>query len=266
MINWVGGKGRLANWIIDHFPDGYQDMVYVEPFGGAAWVLLNKEPSSSEVYNDIDENLVNLFRVVRDNPKKFYDLLSKTLRSKAEHDRGWELLKSGSMSELDPIHRALYFALTYVLSYGGNGSGFRRYKEGWVKKRKNNSAGADIRSLRNKIGWVSKRLENVTIDDTNWEHCINLYDSNITFFYIDPPYMYKNLYKHEFTIKDHEALRDKLHKIKGKFLLSYYPTDLITEWYKDYNFDIKQSATTVNKDDGRMRKIEVLIYNYNKED
>lgn len=263
MINWVGGKGVQAKWIIKHFPEGYERMVYVEPFGGAGWVLLNKKPSLSEVYNDMEGNLVNLFRVVRDKEKQFEKLVNMTLRSKAEKERGYKLLQSGEINNLDDLHRALYFALNFVIGYGGyNSASFRRYKEGYIKYGK--KAGADWRSFKNKLKWVSERLQDVAIENTDWEKCILTYDSKSTFFYVDPPYMNKKLYDFTFDLEEHKQLFDVLHKIKGKFLLSYYPEDIILEWYDGYNIDMKQVSTTVdNKSGGRNKKIEILIYNYN---
>ena len=261
MINWVGGKGQQAKWIISHFPEGYENMVYVEPFGGAGWVLINKKPSLSEVYNDIDDNLVNLFRVVRDEPKKFFRLVDMTLRSKAEKDLGKVLLDTGQIYKLDNLHRALYFALTYVLSYGGYGNGFRRYKDGWVKNGK--KAGGDLRSFRNKIMQLHERLKDVTIENLDWKHCIELYDSPNTLFYVDPPYFGKNLYRFKFTEKDHKLLRDILYNVKGKFILSYYLLPVILEWYDGFNIDMKKLSTTVNDGNKRVKQIELLIMNYN---
>jgi DNA adenine methylase len=71
MLPYIGGKSYLANWIIDSFPEKYKEMSYCEVFGGGGWVLFKKEPSYVETYNDLNKNLVNLFRIIRDNYEEF---------------------------------------------------------------------------------------------------------------------------------------------------------------------------------------------------
>jgi len=97
MIPWVGGKCRLSPWIISHFPEDYTKRTYVEVFGGAGWVLFNKEPSKLDVYNDIRGDLVNLFKILRDNANEFKERAKWVLFSremwKEAHEKVFKTLQ-----------------------------------------------------------------------------------------------------------------------------------------------------------------------------
>lgn len=82
MIPYIGGKSYLANWIISQFPKGYEQLSYCEVFGGGGWVLFKKETSNIETYNDLNKNLVNLFRIIRDNYKAFEHRAEWSLHSR----------------------------------------------------------------------------------------------------------------------------------------------------------------------------------------
>ena len=122
LIPWVGGKQALCRSIISRFPADFRDRTYVEVFGGGASVLLNKERSVKEVYNDFNSNLVNLFRVVREHPKELQAALRYILNSREDFDTVKARLARGHNK--DPVLWARDFFQLIKQSYGGGGTSF----------------------------------------------------------------------------------------------------------------------------------------------
>src|SRR4051812_26891716 len=98
-IPYVGGKFRLADWVIQHFPLDYKRKLYVEVFGGAAWVLLHKEPSKGEVYNDMNADLVNLFTILRNNFEAFRERAEWVLQGRAVFEDAFRKLEAGDFKD-----------------------------------------------------------------------------------------------------------------------------------------------------------------------
>ena len=260
MFPYIGGKFRLGKWIISHFPKNYTEMTYVEPFGGAGWVLFKKKPSKVEVYNDINSELVNLFRQIRDNYKEFRKKAVWTLHSREEY----YLAKEEFPKTKEPLERALKFAIAQVQAFGGT------FQKGWAyRKTKRNP---DWFSFLLKLSKIRKRLEKVYVENLDFEEVIKKYDSKNTLFYLDPPYVgAEGYYAQEFTEKDHVRLAKVLKQVKGKWLLSYYPHPLIEELYKGfvihkrYNRVSAKGITRASKDRTRPQRLELLIMNFDPE-
>jgi DNA adenine methylase len=257
-----GGKWYLSHYLLKMIPP---HEVYVEVFGGGAVLLLRKPPSPAEVYNDIDGDLVNLFRMVRDEEKfrQFNELVYWTLYSREEFNLAREKLKK--REELSDVERAYYFFLTIQQSFGGKGApwGYR------VKSLKNL---AKTWFNRKKIlGAIHQRLANVQIEHDDFRNIIRRYDTPETFFYLDPPY-YPGTYsthtlKSSLSEKDYEDLFNLLLGIKGKALLSgyYHPAYKVLEDAGWKRIDIKRKITLLNtnKTGGWMpNKVESLWFNY----
>jgi DNA adenine methylase len=215
-ITWHGSKAKLATKIIQHFPT---HQTYCERFGGSAAVLLAKEPSEIEIYNDADRSLVNLFRVVRDSEScaKLQRALENTLYSRAE----FELAKEKSD---DPIEAARRFIVRQRQSRAGLGVR-------WRYSVKNTDAGiaSVVRRWRNGIVGlpaVHKRFQNVQIEADDWRRVIPRYDSPRTLFYLDPPYHPSTVqggsYRHELSKRDHRELIALLLTVRGMVILSGY--------------------------------------------
>jgi DNA adenine methylase len=178
-INWFGGKSRLASKIVQHFPT---HRTYCEPFGGSAAVLLAKDPSKVEVYNDIDRELVHFFVVLRD-PSMFAKLrraVENTLYARAE----FELAKQRCD---DPVEAARRFFVRQRQSFGGIG-------RVWSYSVKNSHGGmaSGVRRWQRGIEGLPaahRRLERVQIENDDWRAVISRYDSAETLFFLDPPYI-----------------------------------------------------------------------------
>lgn len=247
-ISWIGGKNNLKKEIVSRFPENYS--TYVEVFGGAGWVLFHKEKGGIEVYNDLNSNLINLFRVVKYHSKEFIKECEFLFNSR-------ELLEdykeNYTRRNLTDIQRASNFYMLIKYSYG---SDLKNY-------------GAKTTDKLNSLDYirrVNERLSKVLMENLDFERCIKKYDKEETLFYLDPPYLktesyYKNV---DFVIEDHKRLRDILKNIKGKFLLSYNDCEEVRELYKYFNIvEIERHNNLVSKYENKERNYkELIIMNY----
>ena len=256
---YYGGKQNLLKHIIPNIPD---HKVYCEPFCGGATVFFAKKSSSVEVINDIHSELVNFYRVLKDpvESQKLYIMCDKTLYSREEHFNSLELYKNGSN-----VEKA--WALWYKVNTGFSG----KLNGGFSKtKSPGSSPTQKFNNLKHVLRLCGERLENAQIEHVDAIECIKSYDSEDTFFYIDPPYVgadqghYSGYTKDDFT-----ALMDSLCDISGKFLLSHYPNEdmnafvKIQKWHS-YSVDQKVRAKNPfsNMDNKQPVKTEVFVSNY----
>lgn len=218
-ICWFGGKGGMIAKLLPLIPP---HQIYVEVFGGGGSLLCAKEPSSVEVYNDINSGLVNLFRVLRDPKRfeKFERLAYLTTFSREEfRDAARGLGGRGS------VEKAWRFFVTARQSFAGTmGS--------WGYGRTSTARGMAGQCSR----WISaieglpdlhSRLMRVQVEHDDWRKLLGRYDTPETFFYLDPPYLLSTRksggYEHELTTDDHRDLVEYCSKLQGKVLLSGYP-------------------------------------------
>ncbi|MCL2400672.1 MAG: DNA adenine methylase [Defluviitaleaceae bacterium] len=220
-IAWVGGKKLLRKVICDKFPKSGYDK-YVEVFGGAAWVLLHKEKHAKmEIYNDINSELVNLFKCVQHHPNAIKEELELFLNSREMFNDCKALYKNPALTE---IQRAARYYYMIKASYCSKVTSF----------------GAKSRDLSEAeyLKKVKERLKVVVIENKEYEALIKQYDKPSTLFYCDPPYYgSEKLYDTGGNIFDdvqHVKLRDILLNIQGRCVISYNNSDFIKELYKDF--------------------------------
>jgi DNA adenine methylase len=256
-----GSKWYLSRHLLKMIP---LHTTYVEVFGGGAVLLLRKPPSPAEVYNDIDGDLVNLFRVVRDEEKfkRFYELVSWTLYSREEFNYAKEMLKRGDISD---VERAYYFFMYIHQSFGRTGSA-------WAYEIKPSQHHPGVNralswfNLREVLGLIHQRLARVQIENDDFRKIIPRYDRENTFFYLDPPYYPHtrsvNIYRYEMTEADYEDLFNLLLQVKGKVLLSgfYHPAYGVLEKAGWQRIDIPMLARWPQN--RGLGKIESLWFNY----
>lgn len=222
VVRWFGGKGQLLKRVLPLIPYGHR---YVEPCGGAGTVLLNRKPSPVEVYNDLDGNLVNLFRMLQDEKQaeQLHFKLNMTLYARAEFREALAILE-GDSADIHPVLRAWAFFVAQRMGFSGvvktEGRWGRGLKaEGGVPGNWNNAVAT--------IGQWHERLKNVQVDDTDLLKCIDFWDGDDCVFYVDPPYVHamrtKNgRYAHELTDSQHAELVELLLTVKGSVTLSGY--------------------------------------------
>lgn len=247
-IPYMGGKKLLRKKISERFPEKINK--YVEVFGGAAWVLFYKEKyAEQEIYNDINGELVNLFKMVKYHPNAVQEELKWLLNARQFFE---ELKIQKGLTEIQRAARFYYLIRTSFgakkSSYGGN------YRDcAYFFK--------DMEDIR-------KRLAKVVIENKDFTHILKQYDKEGTVFYCDPPYYeaekYYKMDGYSFVKEQHILLRDMLSNIKGKFILSYNNHDFIKELYQDFNIEEVERCNNIGNVLGKEKNYqELIIRNYN---
>ena len=248
VLRWHGGKWLLGEWIISHFPE---HRVYVEPFGGGGSILLRKAPVPNEVYNDLDDDVVNLFQILRDpeKAKELARLVSLTPFSRTEFEKAYIKVE-------DPLERARLLIVRCYMGFAGDAAGtptatgFRAN----IRSTRQSPAG-DLRTWPFNIPAVVNRLRGVIIERKDVLVIMEKFDTPETLHYVDPPYVHSTrakrrmkAYNHEMDDKDHENLATTLHKLKGFVVISGYPSDLYAKkLYPDWEIRTKKSRTNGNQ-------------------
>jgi DNA adenine methylase len=227
-IWYFGGKGHMVAKLLKLIP---AHKTYVEVFGGGASLLFAKQPSSVEVYNDLDSDLVNLFRVIRDPAtfQEFQRLVSLTPYSREEYYYCKDTLNDSK----DNLERAYKYFVMNRQSFAGRGDKGWGYSVTTSHKNMSNHISGYLSTIA-MLPQIADRLLQVQIEHDDFRKIIPRYDTPETLFYLDPPYVPDTRrsggYKHEMTIEDHKDLLELLLTIKGKVMLSGYNNDL----YKSY--------------------------------
>jgi DNA adenine methylase len=244
----------MAPWILEHLPADHD--VYVEPYGGSAAVLLRKERSHIEVYNDLDSDVVNFFRMIRERPDDLMQAIYWTPFAHAEQQLSLQPCD-------DPLERARRLYVRSQLTINGPtaqwNSGWRRQKVFSRGRSGESMMKTAARSFTevDHLYQVAERLRGVTIESENALTLIGRYDQPRTVFYVDPPYVLSTRvrlsggsYQHEMTDDQHRELADVLHGCDGMVLLSGYESDLYDELYGDWR--CYQRSVRTNGNNGRM--------------
>ena len=248
----MGGKQALCSTILQRFPPGFRNKIYVEVFGGGGSILLNKERSVREILNDKNGNLINLYRVVREHPNELKDCLLYVLHSREDFQIAQRRL--AQFPPADPVQRAADFYQVIRQSYAGNGKQFC-------------SVARSMWAGFPAIDRVAGRLQGVTLENEDFETILTRYDSPTTFFYLDPPYFdTEDYYPGKiFLPSDHRRLADLLFGAEGLWLLSYNLCPEVLELYQQPGIFIEQVERINNMaqryESGAMYQ-EVLISNY----
>jgi DNA adenine methylase len=249
ILRWHGGKWILAPWIISHFPN---HRVYCEPFAGAASVLLRKERSYSEVINDINDDLFNLFEVMRDRHKEFIEAVRMTPFSRREFERAYS-------AHPCPIEKARRFAIRSFQGFGSVGAAGTE-STGWRSNshRPGTTPAKDWANLPGSLELAVERLRGVIIENRDWQSVVETHDSDQTLFYFDPPYLEQTrtrygVYSHEMTDGDHLELLDRVKSIKGRVIISGYASETYDKALKNWRRETKQTNA-----DGAKKREEIL--------
>jgi DNA adenine methylase len=238
----------------------------VEVFGGAAWVLLGKQPSAVEVFNDIDGELVNFFRVIKTKPSEFVKSFGLELVSREEFER--LLASMGDAANLTDIERAHRFYYLTMAGWGGDANNPRFQTSISDGGHGNRLIGA-LEDLERRIRPVHERLRTVIIENLDWRECIKRYDSEKTVMYLDPPYPQNNAhYRYNMRrVAEHKELAERLGSVKGKWILSSYNTPEVRDIYGSSEYltlpvRFQSGMEESYKSRGRIVNSEVLIMNY----
>ncbi|OUL19507.1 DNA adenine methylase [Nostoc sp. 106C] len=262
-FGWYGGKFSHLDWLLPLLPNAQH---YCEPFGGSAAVLLNRNPSPVETYNDLDGEVVNFFRVLREQKENLIEAIGLTPFSREE----FEIAISEPTPDLSEFERARRFFIRA-----------RQVRTGLAQKASSGRwAHCKLTSRAGMAGAVSRwlgsvedlseivqRLLRVQIEHDSAIKVIKRYDSEETLFYCDPPYPHASrgdsqAYAYEMKDEAHRELSYVLHNIQGKVAISGYQCDLMAELYGDWKAIV---APTKACHSTKGLRTEVLWINYDIE-
>jgi DNA adenine methylase len=240
-----------------------EHILYCEPFFGGGSIFFAKEPSKIEIINDINDNLINFYRCIQENFEDLKYEINKTLHSRTMYKESLEIYNNPD--KYNKIIRAWAFWYQCNMSFAcGPGKGF-----GLAKEKQGGGGPHYVYWKKEKFTKIyTERLKSTTIENKNALDIIKNFDSILAFFYIDPPYFNSCCGHYSgYSEDDFVELLNILSNIKGKFLLSCYPSDVIYEFSKNINWKIKKfknikvAVNNVNKNN--KLKTELLVYNYN---
>lgn len=248
LVSYIGGKNRLAKSIIEIFPE---HTTYVEAFAGGAQVLFRKNPSPVEILNDLDGELVNVYRCAQQHYQELIRYFEYVLVSR----RWFDLFKGTDPSTLTDIQRAaryLYLLRNSFASLVRNPVYHRN-----VVQPPNFNPETIPELLEN----AHKRLARVQLECAPYDEIIDRFDRPTTLFYLDPPYFGRKQYRHNLGEADFEKLAGQLAKIRGRFILSLNDVPEVRTLFRDFHIQGVELHYTSQKEAGKRYK-EVLIMNF----
>nr|WP_314583879.1 DNA adenine methylase [uncultured Pseudomonas sp.] len=248
VIRYHGGKFRLAPWVVRHFPP---HQIYVESFGGAAGVLMHKDRSYAEVYNDLDGDIVNLFRVLQggEDRQRLTELLILTPYAREEFELAWEIAE-------EPVERARRTVIRAQMGFGSAGAskgttGFR------IDTRRSYGTAQHLWArYPDQLAAIGNRLAGVLIENRPAVDVMQAHDSETTLHYVDPPYLHATrvrgaakgrYYRHEMDDQQHTDLLASLQQLQGMVVLSGYPNEIYARRLPDWTM----ASTTARISAGR---------------
>lgn len=264
-LRWHGGKWRLAPWIISRLP---VHRTYVEPFGGAASVLIRKPRAYAEIYNDLDDEVVDLFRVLRDPERAaaLEQLLRLTPFARCEFRAAYEPTD-------DVVERCRRLVIRSFMGFGSNAhasaekghrsTGFRA-----TSSRSGTTPAQDWMNYPDAMAALVERLRGVVIENRPAIEVMAQHDRPDTLHYVDPPYMHETraqgnkydlgwrMYRHEMTNDQHAELLEYLRGVAGMVMLSGYAAGLCDEMLFDWRRIEEETFA-----DGARTRVEVLWLN-----
>src|SRR3990167_532114 len=226
---YYGGKNSHLNWLLPLLPEGPSVKHYCEPFGGSAAVLLNRKPAPVETYNDLDGNLVNFFKVLRDHPEELIRKLKLTPYSREEFAVAAKAHANGTWKGME---RARQFYVLLRQSMGG-GSGFSVCD--WarlINPATGNHCPSGWQNGVETLYGVAQRMATWQIENKDAVEVLAAYDSKATVFYCDPPYdpaVCSPDYKHKFSAEQYKAFCAAAEKCKGKVAISGYNSPMLAK-------------------------------------
>lgn len=230
VLRYPGSKWRIADWIIQYIPKHHS---YLEPFFGSGAILFNKKPSPIETVNDLDNNVINLFEVLRESPEDLARAIYQTPYSRYEYDITYEINEPA-----DDLEKARRFL---VQRWQGHGFRTNGYKVGWkndVHSREQMYAVYNWYRLPRWIINTADRLKQVQIENMPAKEVIKRFKYDNVFIYADPPYILNTRagkqYMHEMTDEDHIELLETLLRHPGPVIVSGYQNEIYDELLADW--------------------------------
>lgn len=245
-IPWMGGKTRLADKILPLFPE---HTCYVEAFAGAAGLFFKKEPSKVEVLNDLNGELVNLYRILQHHLEEFMRQFKWAISSRQIFE--WE--KEKRPETLTDIQRAARFYYLQKLAFGARPTNQSYGTAATAPPRLN------LLRIEEDLSQAHLRLARVNIENLDWQGCITRYDRPATLFYLDPPYWGTAGYGTDFGLEQYEEMVEMARTIKGWMVISVNDHPEMRRVFKGLRIKTVPITYTVGGTQGRTPKKELII-------
>lgn len=249
ILKYPGAKWKISDWVLSHFPE---HKVYLEPFFGSGAVFFKKKPSYIETINDINGDIVNLFRVCREQPYELATLIQLTPFARDEFIRCKEIVG-------DNVERARKTLVRYHQSFGTSNSS----KNSW--RNVQTYGGPRCATMWNDLPDIiiqsCERLKNAQIENTDAFTLMERYNNSQTLIYCDPPYLQglrkKKIYANELSDSDHKRLLQIIKKSSSKIIISGYDNELYNFELADWNTDTVETTAQMG-----LRRIEKIWMNF----
>lgn len=249
IVPWIGGKRRLAKHILPLFP---AHTCYVEPFCGAAALYFLKTPSKTEVINDINGELVNLYRVVKHHLEEFIRQFKWALVSR----QIYKWLQDTPEETLTDIQRAARFYYLQKQAFGG------KVADHTFGTSTTSAPRFNLLRIEEELSMAHLRLSRTLIEHLDWHQCIERYDRPHTLFYCDPPYWGTEGYGVEFGLENYDHMADLARRIKGKMIISVNDIPEIRQVFNGLNMQSVDISYNLKVTGKPSPKKELVICNF----
>lgn len=253
LVPWIGGKRRLADILIPRFPP---HTCYVEVFAGAAALFFLRPPAEVEVLNDVNGDLVNLYRVVQQHPAEFVRQFNWAFSGR----QMFKWLNDTPPEVLTDIQRAARFYYLQQNCFSGRVEG-RSFGTATTSP-----PGLNLRLLKQTLSAAHRRLSSVYIEKLDWQLCMSRYDRQHTFFFLDPPYWETEGYGVPFGIEQYERMAAVMREIKGRAILTVNDHPTMRQVFAGLDFERTEIQYTVGGSACTAPSGELILYSWNRAD
>jgi DNA adenine methylase len=250
IIPWLGGKRRLADLLINRFPP---HTCYVEVFAGGAALYFLRHPAEVEVINDVNGDLVNLYRVVKHHLEEFVRQFKYALSSR----QIFKWTQDTPPEVLTDVQRAARFFYLQQQAFGGRVAG-----QTWGTA--TTAPAINLLRIEENLSAAHLRMASAYIEQLDWAACLDRYDRAHTLFYMDPPYWETEGYGVPFEWSQYELMASKLRQLKGKAIISLNDHPDIRRCFEDFEMESLSIDYTVGGGTNRAERQELIIYSWDR--
>lgn len=251
IIPWLGGKRRLADLLLGRFPP---HSCYVEVFAGGAALYFLRHPAEVEVINDVNGDLVNLYRVVKHHLEEFVRQFKYALSSR----QIFKWTQDTPPEVLTDVQRAARFFYLQQQAFGGRVQG-----QTWGTA--TTAPAINLLRIEENLSAAHLRLASAYIEQLDWATCLDRYDRPHTLFYMDPPYWETEGYGVPFEWSQYELMAAKLRQLKGKAIISLNDHPDIRQCFEGFGMESLAIDYTVGGGANRAERQELIIYSWDRE-
>lgn len=253
IVPWIGGKRRLADILIPRFP---AHSCYVEVFAGAAALFFMRPPAEVEVLNDVNDELINLYRVVQHHLEEFVRQFKWALSSR----QVFKWLSDTPPHTLTDIQRAARFYYLQQNCFGGRVEG-RTFGTATTSP-----PGLNLLRLEETLSAAHLRLSGAYIENLDWQACVSRYDRPHTFFFVDPPYWKTEGYGVPFGFEQYQKMVEIVRQLQGRAIITLNDHPDIRALFSGFETERVDIQYTVGGSGNMVSRGELIIYSWDRAD